>query len=116
MRFDKNDRKNGFKISGVLNFISFRSADDDEEEYQSQFSNELAMMDTDELDFDVAMGVGPEDLRTSHVKWARPNLPPINPKTDAVVFQQIDIDHYIGQPMAGMPGAQVRTFSATNLV
>jgi DNA polymerase delta subunit 1 len=40
-------------------------------------------------------------------KWARPNMQDLDPKKDAVVFQQIDIDHYTGSPMQGMPGAQV---------
>lgn len=52
------------------------------------------------------IGDGPENQTTSQ-KWARPNLPSINPRTDEVVFQQIDVDHYTGHPMAGMPGAQV---------
>lgn len=65
------------------------------------------MMEGEDLDADVILGEGPEIQRTS-VKWARPDLPPTNPKTDAVVFQQVDVDHYTGVPMAGMPGAQVR--------
>lgn len=85
----------------------FRAEDDDEEFYKSNFSNELALMDAELMETDApAVGDGPENQQTSR-KWARPNLPSINPKTDAVVFQQIDVDHYIGQPMAGMPGAQV---------
>jgi DNA polymerase delta subunit 1 len=73
----------------------------------SQFEADLAMMDIDELENDVALGDGPENQQTSQ-KWARPDLPPINPKTDAVVFQQLDVDHYVGHPMVGMPGAQVK--------
>ena len=67
------------------------------------------MMDLDNnMDVDTpVVGDGPENQQTSQ-KWARPNLPAINPKTDAVVFQQIDVDHYTGQPMPEMPGAQVR--------
>jgi DNA polymerase delta subunit 1 len=64
------------------------------------------MMEGEDMDADVVLGDGPENQQTS-VKWARPDLPSINPKTDAVVFQQIDVDHYTGVPMAGMPGAQV---------
>lgn len=64
------------------------------------------MMDADDMDNDVVLGDGPENQQTS-VKWARPDLPKFNPKTDAVVFQQLDVDHYTGQPMGGMPGAQV---------
>lgn len=70
------------------------------------------MMDTEDGEGDVVMGDGPENQQTS-VKWARPELPQLNPKLDAVVFQQIDVDHYNGQPMANMPGAQVRIFLVT---
>lgn len=63
-------------------------------------------MDSEEMEVDVVLGEGPENQQTSQ-KWARPDLPKINPKVDAVIFQQLDIDHYIGQPLAGMPGAQV---------
>lgn len=88
-------------------FHDFFRVDDDEEDYPSQFEADLAMMvDSEAMDVDVALGEGPEDQKTSQ-KWSRPDLPPINPKTDAVVFQQIDVDHYTGQPMSGMPGAQV---------
>lgn len=58
------------------------------------------------MDVDIVLGDGPETQKTS-VKWARPDLPPIDPKKDAVVFQQLDVDHYTGPPMGGMPGAQV---------
>ncbi len=38
-------------------------------------------------------------------KWARPPPPTIDPSTHPLIFQQIDIDHYVGSAMAGMPGA-----------
>lgn len=42
-------------------------------------------------------GAGPETTTTSR-KWARPSLsPPLDPKTDKVVFQQIDVDSYVGK-------------------
>lgn len=37
---------------------------------------------------------------------ARPDPPEINPKTDSITFQQIDIENYIARAMNGMPGAQ----------
>lgn len=58
-------------------------------------------------DYDVEMGEGP-DTAGEFQKWSRPNLPPLNPAKDPVIFQQIDIDHYTGNVMSGMPGAQVR--------
>lgn len=85
----------------------FRAAADDDDEFKSsQFEDDLAMMDNNEDEAVVVLGDGPENQQTSQ-KWARPDLPSLNPKIDAVVFQQMDVDNYIGQPMAGMPGAQV---------
>ena len=39
-------------------------------------------------------------------KWKRPPPPKISPTSDPLIFQQIDIDHYTGGVVAGMPGAQ----------
>lgn len=58
------------------------------------------------MDYDAELGEGPE-MENTVKKWARPNMPNLDPKKDAVIFQQIDIDHYTGCPMQGMPGAQV---------
>lgn len=66
----------------------------------------MAQMDDEFIEMDVAVGDGPENQQTSQ-KWARPDLPVFNPKTDPVIFQQLDVDHYTGQPLSGMPGAQV---------
>uniref|UniRef100_A0A8C5Q3P7 DNA polymerase n=1 Tax=Leptobrachium leishanense TaxID=445787 RepID=A0A8C5Q3P7_9ANUR len=52
-------------------------------------------------------------------KWLRPPLPNIDPKEDAVCFQQIELDHYIGPSVPGMLGATngpvpiVRVFGIT---
>jgi DNA polymerase delta subunit 1 len=55
---------------------------------------------------EAVVGQGPDNQVTC-VKWARPDAPHLNPATDSITFQQIEIDHYIGPPMAGMPGAQI---------
>ncbi|XP_059477821.1 DNA polymerase delta catalytic subunit [Neocloeon triangulifer] len=61
----------------------------------------------------------PEDEH-SESRWLRPTPPPIRPKEDPLIFQQLDLDHYIGEPMAGMPGAQtgpvpiIRMFGVTD--
>lgn len=80
-------------------------AEDEDEEYQSAFASDLAMMDTEDIG-DYEVGDGPEN-QMQNQKWSRPDLPEINPNKDPVVFQQIDIDHYTGKPMAGMPGSQI---------
>lgn len=55
---------------------------------------------------EILIGQGPDQGQTS-VKWARPEPPVFNPDTDTLQFQQIDIDHYIGAPLSGMPGPQI---------
>lgn len=44
-------------------------------------------------------------------KWSRQAAPVLHPKTDKLVFQQVDVDHYIGQPLPGMPGPQIAPVS-----
>lgn len=41
------------------------------------------------------LGQGPDTLQSS-AKWSRPAPPKLDPKKDALIFQQIDIDHYNG--------------------
>jgi DNA polymerase delta subunit 1 len=81
-------------------------ADEDEEEFASQFEADLANMDSEDIDHEVLLGDGPENQQNNQ-KWSRPCMPFLDPDHDAVVFQQIDVDHYNGQPMAGMPGSRV---------
>jgi hypothetical protein len=38
---------------------------------------------------------GPAESRA--LKWRRPPLPSLNASKDALVFQQLDLDHYIGK-------------------
>eukprot|EP00054_Salpingoeca_dolichothecata_P028788 m.221503 g.221503 ORF g.221503 m.221503 type:complete len:1095 (-) comp26313_c0_seq5:63-3347(-) len=41
--------------------------------------------------------------------WPRPALEnPINASTDTVCFQQMELDHVLGDPIQGMPGGKVR--------
>ncbi|XP_013790883.1 DNA polymerase delta catalytic subunit-like, partial [Limulus polyphemus] len=83
-----------------------RSRRDDDNE-PLDFEAELALMDSVEEEIQLeSQGEGPENLSTSS-KWSRPTPPPLNPEKDSLVFQQLDIAHYIGQPLAGMPGSQI---------
>merc|ERR1719450_1924461 len=50
-------------------------------------------------------GEGPEQQATYH-KWARPEPRSLDPKVDSLVFQQVELDHYIGQARPDMPGAR----------
>ncbi|XP_070554652.1 LOW QUALITY PROTEIN: DNA polymerase delta catalytic subunit-like [Ptychodera flava] len=40
-------------------------------------------------------------------KWMRPPPPTLDPKNDSITFQQIDVEHYQGQPLKGMPGSTI---------
>ncbi|EDV29384.1 uncharacterized protein TRIADDRAFT_18979 [Trichoplax adhaerens] len=44
----------------------------------------------------------PETVRN---RWARPRLNSIDVNKDAIIFQQLDMDYYLGSPVPGMPGA-----------
>lgn len=61
-----------------------------------------------DLDYDreAAVGEGPENQQTC-IKWSRPDPPNLNPSVDNLVFQQLDVENYIGTPLVGMPGSQL---------
>lgn len=85
----------------------FKSNDDDDDnEVPCSFEDQLAEMDTGEFDSQQLYGEGPENQATN-MKWSRPAPPNFVPKKDKLVFQQIDIDHYNGEPIKGMPGSQL---------
>lgn len=46
--------------------------------------------------FCFAPGDSPEDVNAP-TKWCRPPLPNMKADKDKLVFQQIDVDHYIGK-------------------
>ena len=86
--------------------------DDDNEGGRATFEEQLASM----LDEEDEMMNGPEPSTAMEepiecheerfVKWRRPAPPPLDTDKDKLIFQQIDIDHYIGKPYPGMPGAR----------
>lgn len=86
-----------------------KSKDEDEDEGGS-FAQDLANMepwDNDMVgDYVPVVGQGPDTERTS-IRWSRPDPPELEPNKQALIFQQIDIDHYTGTPLAGMPGSQI---------
>ena len=55
----------------------------------------------------------------AEAKWKRPLPPKLDSSVDPLVFQQIDIDHYTGDPIPGMPGGSsgpvpvIRMFGVT---
>lgn len=57
--------------------------------------------------------------RPQRVKWKRPPPPHVDHTINCIVFQQLEIDYYVGPAIPGMPGAQkgsvpiVRMFGVT---
>ncbi|CAG9585614.1 unnamed protein product [Danaus chrysippus] len=97
------DKKKQSKVPPVKRFKS--NDDDDDVELPCSFEDQLAGMEC-EFDSPQAFGEGPENQSTN-MKWSRPQPPDLDPKVDKLVFQQLDIDHYNGQPLKDMPGSQI---------
>ncbi|CAF3586936.1 unnamed protein product, partial [Rotaria sp. Silwood2] len=69
-----------------------RANDDDEEDFMN---DDPAYDDADPENKEnaVELGQGPA-YEATNIKWSRPDIPSINPSTDTLVFQQIDLDTY----------------------
>ncbi len=77
----------------------------------SSFEEELALLESmDTEEFEVTPTSTPSTSQQGSTqqkrKWARPPPPNFDPSTDPLIFQQIDIDQYVGSHLPGMPGAQ----------
>lgn len=86
---------------------------------------DMEMMDTEEQDLEMAfmeMGdsemtddeaglIGQEDDTAKSItysEWERPAVDKdFSPNKSSLIFQQIDVDHYLDKPLAGMPGARL---------
>jgi len=95
--------------------------DEDDEDFPGTFEDHLAGLDEDDMmdtDSPMTEGDGPV-IESTYVKWTRPALPSLNPAKDSISFQQVELDHYIGQARKDMPGASqgpapvVRMFGVT---
>ncbi|XP_069312907.1 DNA polymerase delta catalytic subunit [Eulemur rufifrons] len=92
--------------------------DEDEPTQPSQFEEELAMMEEmeaehrlqeqEEEELQAALeGATEGQLSLSAIdpRWLRPTPPPLDPQEEPLIFQQLEIDHYVGpaQPLPGGP-------------
>jgi len=68
--------------------------DEDEVDGDGGFEAELALLDEVEADMR-SVGEGPEAVSTS-TRWSRPPVALFDPATDALVFQQFDVDFHTG--------------------
>uniref|UniRef100_A0A3P8P0R5 DNA polymerase n=1 Tax=Astatotilapia calliptera TaxID=8154 RepID=A0A3P8P0R5_ASTCA len=98
------------------------------EDSPSQFEEELSMfeeadMDAEEMEGQAGHDVIPVgDLFSADLnpRWRRPPAPSLDPSSDTLVFQQIDLDYYLGETVAGMPGQSqgkvpiIRMFGVTD--
>ncbi|XP_033123470.1 DNA polymerase delta catalytic subunit-like [Anneissia japonica] len=70
----------------------------------STFEEELAHLEKLESELTSSNHTVNGSSVSGNTKWKRPPPPNLDPKTDKFVFQQIDLDHYIGTHMDNMPG------------
>ncbi|XP_028824417.1 DNA polymerase delta catalytic subunit isoform X1 [Denticeps clupeoides] len=98
------------------------------EDSPSVFEEELALFD--DMDMEAESGEGQAghdvipvgDLFSADLnpRWPRPPAPTLNHYSHALVFQQIDLDYYLGSAVAGMPGQSqgkvpiIRMFGVTD--
>ncbi|XP_065673456.1 DNA polymerase delta catalytic subunit isoform X2 [Hydra vulgaris] len=78
----------------------------------SSFEEDLAFIESLEIESQSTNSGSQNDelyiptrqLTSNSTKWRRPYLPVINPDTDTIIFQQLEVDHYTGSALLGMPG------------
>ncbi|KRK05288.1 uncharacterized protein Dyak_GE27975 [Drosophila yakuba] len=94
------------KFNGTSNGHAKKPRNPDEDE-EMGFEAELAAFENSEdMDQTLLMGDGPENQTTSE-RWSRPPPPELDPSKHNLEFQQLDVENYLGQPLPGMPGAQI---------
>ncbi|EDV52183.1 DNA polymerase delta catalytic subunit [Drosophila erecta] len=94
------------KFNGTSNGHAKKPRNPDEDD-EMGFEAELAAFENSEdMDQTLLMGDGPENQTTSE-RWSRPPPPELDPSKHNLEFQQLDVENYLGQPLLGMPGAQI---------
>ncbi|KAM7372161.1 hypothetical protein PAMP_009354 [Pampus punctatissimus] len=82
------------------------------EDSPSHFEEELSMFEEAEMEAEEMEGQAGHDVipvgdlfsADLNPRWRRPHAPSLEPSSDTLVFQQIDLDYYLGAAVAGMPG------------
>lgn len=105
-------KANGSSCAKGGNPKRFKNQDDDDEDdyLPANFEDELALMDENDEQPESQEFMEQElESREQQInpKWLRPPPPILDPSKNKLVFQQIDIDHYTGSPLPGMPGSQL---------
>uniref|UniRef100_A0A1A8FPQ3 DNA polymerase n=3 Tax=Nothobranchius korthausae TaxID=1143690 RepID=A0A1A8FPQ3_9TELE len=104
-------RRNGGPVMGGASQAKRGKTTDDWEDNPSQFEEELSMFDDMEMDMEEMEGQAGHDVipvgdlfsADLNPRWKRPHAPMLNSSSDTLVFQQIDLDYYLGPSVAGMP-------------
>uniref|UniRef100_G3PHJ9 DNA polymerase delta catalytic subunit n=1 Tax=Gasterosteus aculeatus aculeatus TaxID=481459 RepID=G3PHJ9_GASAC len=105
-------RRNGGPLKVGATQAKRGKTNDDWEDSPSRFEEELSMFDEAEMETEEIEGQAGHDVipvgdlfsADLNPRWRRPPAPPLNPSSDKLVFQQIDLDYYLGATVAGMPG------------
>ncbi|XP_077476074.1 DNA polymerase delta catalytic subunit isoform X2 [Stigmatopora argus] len=105
-------KRNGGPFTGGPSQAKRSKTGSEWEDSPSQFEEELSMFDDVELDSEQLEGLAGHDVipvgdlfsTDVNPRWKRPHAPPLNPTTHSLVFQQIDLDYYLGPHVEGMPG------------
>eukprot|EP00064_Thunnus_orientalis_P012823 superscaffoldBa00002009_g12859 len=121
-------RRNGGPFNGGASQAKRGRTAAEWEDSPSQFEEELLMFDEAEMEAEEMEGQAGHDVipvgdlfsADLNPRWRRPHAPPLEPSSDTLVFQQIDLDHYLGLSVAGMPGQSqgkvpiIRMFGVTD--
>lgn len=121
-------RRNGGPLTGGASQAKKGKGMNDWEDSPSQFEEELLMLEEAEMDSEEMEGQGGHDVipvgdlfsADLNPRWRRPHAPSLDPSSDTLVFQQIDLDYYLGSAVAGMPGQSqgkvpiIRMFGVTD--
>ena len=82
--------------------------DNDFDDIPCSFEEELALLDSVERDSQSSKTDSQSQHAAEHKqrltqnrtnKWRRPDAPNLDPKKDALIFQQIEVEHYTGKQL-----------------
>ncbi|XP_046893515.1 DNA polymerase delta catalytic subunit isoform X1 [Hypomesus transpacificus] len=105
-------RRNGGTLTGGASQAKRGKQTGDWDDGPSGFEEELAHLEEAEMEAEEREGQAGHDVipvgdlfsADLNPRWRRPNAASLDPKFEKLIFQQIDLDYYLGPAVAGMPG------------